>query len=59
MIEFTFTHTSIGPWTHVVRLTPGTTGGAAFDLAASEYKTQVFPEYRPGHPEVTVAITGK
>ena len=58
MIEFTFSHKTRGDWSTTITLTKGMTGGQAFDDAAVQYHN-IFPDWRPGHPDVTVTVRGK
>lgn len=58
MIEFTFRHTTLGEWKTTIQLGDGMNGGDAFNAAAAQYKANVFADYRPGHPDVTITIRG-
>ena len=58
MIEFTFIHKTLGSWATTITLTKCMTGGDAFDVAASQYQT-LFPDWVPGHPDVTIEVRGK
>lgn len=58
MIQFTFTHTQLGPWSTAITLTKGMTGGEAFEVAVAQYRSMAFPQWVPGHPDVTIEIRG-
>lgn len=58
MIEFTFTHNTLGVWSTIITLSNGMKGGEAFEAAAAQYRSTVFPMWVPGHRDVTITIRG-
>ncbi|KRB82222.1 hypothetical protein ASE00_09005 [Sphingomonas sp. Root710] len=58
MIDFTFTHVTLGAWSVTIQLGKNMTGGEAFEQAAAAYKSQAFPAWFPGHPDVTITMKG-
>jgi len=58
MIEFTFTHKTLGVWQTTITLIKGMTGGQAFEDACAQYKSFVFPDWVPGHTDVVIQIKG-